>query len=267
MLERSAARIAAAAARVAQHRAAAFDGDRAERVERRTRRPKSSTSADSRSLRSTAADRAACNRDRVRALALFEQRLHPRQRHEDRANRSLSRAQRKLAEVFPRQHLAHREPHAAADVLFSAVQRLGRDRRRILHAKDHRLAGAGRELGGKPFAQQRLVPLAAPSPARGHETARTDRRPHIPARATRGVRSPAPRRILRPRSAARPARTRSAAARERIPATRTTRSALPSRCSTRSRRLARTETPTISAPASTATAMATPPMTARLVRQ
>ena len=39
------------------------------------------------------------------------------------------------------------------------------------------------------------------------------------------------------------------------------------RCSTRSRRLPRTESPTSSAPASTATAVATPSTTARLVRQ
>src|SRR5579872_3427404 len=44
-------------------------------------------------------------------------------------------------------------------------------------------------------------------------------------------------------------------------------SVLPSRPITRSRRLARTESPTSSAPASTAVAVATPSSTARLVRQ
>ena len=76
----------------------------------------------------------------LRATALIEQRLHPGERHEDRANRSLARAERKLAEILAREHLTHRQPHAPADVLFPAVQRFGWNRGRILDAKDHRLA-------------------------------------------------------------------------------------------------------------------------------
>ena len=199
--------------------------------------------------------------------ALLEERLHPAERHEDGADGSLARAERKLAEIVAREHLPDGKAHAAADVLFPAVQRLGRNRRRALHAKDHRLAARSHRARRQGLRSTALRLLQAPSRDRGRGSARTDRRRRTPARATRGVRFPARRRTLRRQPAARPARTRPPAARGRIPATRTTRSALPSRCSTRSRRLARTDTPTISAPASTATAMATPPMTARLVRQ
>ena len=62
----------------------------------------------------------------IGALALIEQRLHSRQRHKDRANRALTGAERKLAEIISREHLAHREAEAATQVLFPAVQRLGR---------------------------------------------------------------------------------------------------------------------------------------------
>ena len=65
----------------------------------------------------------------IGALALIEQRLHSRQRHKDRANRALTGAQRKLAEIFSREHLAHREAEAATQVLFPAMQGLGRYRR------------------------------------------------------------------------------------------------------------------------------------------
>ena len=118
----------------------------------------------------------ALDQNGIGAIALIEQRLHSAERHKDGANRSLSRAERKLAEILPREHLTHGEAHAAADVLFPAVQRLGRNRRRILHAKDHRLAGGRIELGGQPFAQQRLVRSRRLHAIEAVETARTDRR-------------------------------------------------------------------------------------------
>ena len=190
-----------------------------------------------------------------------------RERHEDGANRSLARAQRKLAELVAREHLAHGQPHAAADIFFPAVQRLGWNRRRVLHAQNHRLAR--RRQRAPPQALRSAAPRSRPGPshARGRGSARSDRRRHTPARATRGARSPAPRRTLRRRAAARPRSNAPASCSRKNPCDTTTRSALPSRCRTRSRRLARTDTPTINAPASTATAMATPPMTARFVRQ
>ena len=114
---------------VAQHRAAAVDGDHVERIQ--CANAQAEVVGERRLAQSPFDGRGIeiLDEDGIGALALIEQRLHSRQRHKDRANRALTGAERELAEIISREHLPHREAKAATQVLFPAMEGLGRYRR------------------------------------------------------------------------------------------------------------------------------------------
>ena len=169
--------------RVAQNRAAAFDGNGAERVERAHAQAEIVDRGRLAQPPLHGGRIEACNENRVGTSALLEQRLHPGERHEDGANRSLARAERKLTEIFACEHLTDREP-----------QRCGR-RLPSSRAATRSESPTSSRREGSPTGLRRLRALRqvlrstaprfpqAPSPTRGRETARTDRRRiHLHAR-------------------------------------------------------------------------------------
>ena len=215
--------------------------------------------------------------DRVDPSGNLEVLLQTGQRHEDGAHLALLWPQRELADGGARQHPAHGDAHRAAQVFLARVQRLDRNRRRTLQPDQQRGAVTDGKLGSQRGAQEGVPVGRAASPPPSGGSARSDRPRRRPPRRRHAGRRPARSRNPAPPAAARTTRIAPRRrGRRRYPSLRDSRknvdattawSVRPSRSVTSALRLARTDSPTMSAPVNTATAVATPSTTARLVRQ
>ena len=85
--------------------------------------------------------------------------LEPAERREDGADFRLLRLEREFAEPIRRQHARRLEPQRAADVLLLTEQRFNRDLRRLLHARQQRVARLHPELARQCGRQIHAVRL------------------------------------------------------------------------------------------------------------
>ena len=221
---------------------------------------------------------------RVDACGLRQVALEPGQRHEDRQHVSLDGLERELSELRRRHNAVAGETQRAAHAVAPPVERLFRNRPRGLDPHQQRVAFRDPERLGERGSDQRPSPLrpGAGAPVKPPEAVVNavdldSTRPlagsftrddaletnHRAAGRRLGASTDASARDPRRRH---DANAPASASRKKRSEAMTT-SVAPSRWTSKSRRLSRTDPPTSSAPERTATAAATPAMTARFVRQ